>query len=190
MQFLILFPFPSSASVPCCLINTRELCFPSLPFPLPRHVGCQPVPPGLWGHRGPPGAQGGWDEVPGPGSGQHFPFQALSTHNSRNHCLGMKCFKPGHGTGVRWWDCSELNLCRQVSRAVGSESMGGWWRGQSCAPQPSHVPLEPSREGADPQHPSCRQAVRSGPWLDSHLSTGVAQGDPISPQGGVGDHQG
>lgn len=101
MQFLILFPFPSSASVPCCLTNTRELCFPSLPFPLPRHVGCQPAPPVAWGHPALPGAQGGWDDVPGPGSGQHFPSQALSSHSSQNHCLVVKCFKLGHGTGVR-----------------------------------------------------------------------------------------
>lgn len=45
MQFLILFPFPSPASIPRCLINTRELCFPSLP----RHGGCQPAPPVRWG---------------------------------------------------------------------------------------------------------------------------------------------
>lgn len=67
------------------------------------------------------------------------------------------------------------------------ESVGG---GRAVPPQPSHVPLEPSTEGADPQHPSCRQAVLSGPWLGSHLSTGVAQGDSINPQGGGGDHQG
>lgn len=33
MQFLILFPFPSPASVPRRFIRTMELCFPSLPFP-------------------------------------------------------------------------------------------------------------------------------------------------------------
>lgn len=59
MQFLIVFPFPSPASVPCCLINTRGLCFPSQAQGLPACsadvLGTLP--------RSPPGASG-WLDVP------------------------------------------------------------------------------------------------------------------------------
>lgn len=42
--------------------------------------------------------------------------------------------------------------------------------------QLSHVPLDPSMVGANPQHSSCWQAVGPGAWFESHLSAGVNPG--------------
>lgn len=53
MQFLILFPFPSPASIPHRLINTREFSFPSQAQGLPAHttnaVGIPTAPLGALG---------------------------------------------------------------------------------------------------------------------------------------------
>lgn len=164
MQFLILFPFPSPASIPRCLINTRELCFPSQARGLPARstgaVGTPPSPPALLGAPGQAGCALGWGcgDVPGPGSGRRFPFQALGMHNSWNRRLGMKRFKLASGTGMKSMEpaasssrayrspgkranCS-LELMRlRVHRRV---FMGG----QSCA-----LPAQPCATGSE--HGGC-----------------------------------
>lgn len=59
--------------------------------------------------------------------------------------------------------------------------MGGCGGGRAVPPAQPCAPGAHT-EGADPQHPSCTPAVGSGPWLEPHLSTGVALRDPINPQ--------
>lgn len=124
MQFLIPFPFPSPAGVPHRFIHSRELCFPSLPFPsvgaaslLRRCGGDPPCPPGSTGAGCALGW--GWGDALGPGLGRCFPFQALGTHNSRNRRLGVKRFKLGSGTGMR-----SAGPAASSSRAYGSP--GKW----------------------------------------------------------------
>lgn len=75
MQFLILFPFPLPASVPCCLINTRGLCFPSQAQGLPAGSANVPGTPLVPPRRiGVAGCALGWVDVHGTGMGPVFPF--------------------------------------------------------------------------------------------------------------------
>lgn len=108
-----------------------------------------------------PGAQGGWDGVPGgsislcrlsaaqwPGS---LPWHATAAVSS-----SCACTSPGQGAG---WLLLGGNEAQSPWERVGGAELCP--PAQLCAPQPSP-------EGADPQH----LTVGSGTWLESHLSSG------------------
>lgn len=109
-------------------------------------------------------------------------------HNNRNRRLSMQCSNLGSGTGMRlmgpvvssshacrplgnWANCllESMRLRVRVHRRV---FMGG----RAVPSQPCYVLLDLSMVGANPQHPSCWQAVGPGAWFESHLSTGVNPG--------------
>lgn len=107
-------------------------------------------------------------------------FQALGTHNSRNRPLGVKRIKLGSGMRSVGPAVSSSRACRSAGKCANwlleltRFGVRGrvFVRGRALPSQPSPALLDPSMVGANPEHPSCWQAVGLGGWFESHLSPG------------------